>query len=131
MLNFFLPIYMKGQGLTDGQIGTVFGLMSLSGLLLMFPLGVLSDLFPPRRLVLLGVCIFIFYSRQMLTAESYWQFFLVAPLGGLAASTLLYCSVRFVFESNRQKSGWHEDRLIPVWHVSRSRYRPCNRWRTH
>jgi len=87
MLNFFLPVYMKTQGLTDAQIGTVFGLMSISALVLMLPLGVLSDLFPPRRLVLLGVCLFIFYSRQILTAEVYWQFLLVAPLGGLANST--------------------------------------------
>lgn len=104
MLNFFLPIYMKGQGLTDGEIGTVFGLMSISALLLMFPLGVLSDLFPPRRLVLLGVCIFIFYSWQMLTAESYWQFFLVAPLGGLAVSTffiVLYALFLKVINKNQ------------------------------
>ncbi len=87
MLSFFLPVYMKTQGLTDGQIGTVFGLMSLSALVLMLPLGVLSDLFPPRRLVLYGVCIFIFYSWQILTAKIYWQFILIAPLGGLAGST--------------------------------------------
>lgn len=87
MLNFFLPVYMKAQGLTDGQIGTVFGLMSISALVLMLPLGVLSDLFPPRRLVFLGVCVFILYAWQILTAEIYWQFLLVAPLGGLAAST--------------------------------------------
>jgi MFS family permease len=87
MLSFFLPVYMKAQGLTDGQIGTVFGLMSISTLMLMLPLGVLSDLFSPRRLVFLGVCIFIFYAWQILTAKLYWQFLLVAPLGGLAVST--------------------------------------------
>ena len=86
MLNFFLPVYMKAQGLTDGQIGTVFGAMSISGLILMLPLGVLSDIFPPRRLVFLGVCIFVFYAWRILTAEVYWQFLLVAPLGGLASS---------------------------------------------
>jgi MFS family permease len=87
MLSFFLPVYMKAQGLTDGQIGTVFGLMSISTLMLMLPLGVLSDLFSPRRLVFLGVCIFIFYAWQIFTAKLYWQFLLVAPLGGLAVST--------------------------------------------
>jgi MFS family permease len=104
MLNFFLPVYMKAQGLTDGQIGTVFGLMSISALVLMLPLGVLSDLFPPRRLVLLGVCIFIFYSWQILTAEVYWQFLLVAPLGGLANSTffiVLYALFLKVIDKNQ------------------------------
>jgi MFS family permease len=104
MLSFFLPVYMKAQGLTDGQIGTVFGLMSISALILMLPLGVLSDLFPPRRLVLYGVCIFIFYSWQILTAESYWQFLLVAPLGGLAVSNfyiVLYALFLKVIDKNQ------------------------------
>ncbi len=104
MLSFFLPVYMKAQGLTDGQIGTVFGLMSISALILMFPLGVLSDLFPPRRLVLYGVCIFILYSWQILTAEIYWQFLLVAPLGGLAVSTffiVLYALFLKVIDKNQ------------------------------
>jgi MFS family permease len=104
MLSFFLPVYMKTQGLTDGQIGTVFGVMSISALVLMLPLGVLSDIFPPRRLVLLGVCIFIFYSWQILTAEVYWQFLLVAPLGGLAVSNffiVLYALFLKVIDKNQ------------------------------
>lgn len=104
MLNFFLPIYMKAQGLTDAHIGTVFGLMSISALILMLPLGVLSDLFPPRRLVLFGVCIFIIYSWQILTAKSYWQFLLVAPLGGVAVSSffiVLYALFLKVIDKNQ------------------------------
>ena len=104
MMSFFLPVYMKAQGLTDGQIGTVFGLMSISALVLMFPLGVLSDIFPPRRLVLVGVCIFIFYAWQILTAEVYWQFLLVAPLGGLAVSNfyiVLYALFLKVIDKNQ------------------------------
>jgi len=104
MLSFFLPIYMKAQGLIDAQIGTVFGLMSISALVLMLPLGVLSDLFPPRRLVLFGVCIFILYSWQILTAKSYWQFLLVAPLGGVAVSSffiVLYALFLKVIDKNQ------------------------------
>ena len=104
MLNFFLPVYMKAQGLSDGQIGTVFGLMSISALVLMLPLGVLSDLFSPRRLVLLGSCIFIFFAWQILTAKTYWQFLLVAPLGGIAGSSffiVLYALLLKVIDKNQ------------------------------
>ena len=104
MLNFFLPVYMKAQGLSDGQIGTVFGLMSISALALMLPLGVLSDLFSPRRLVLLGSCIFIFFAWQILTAKTYWQFLLVAPLGGIAGSSffiVLYALLLKVIDKNQ------------------------------
>lgn len=104
MLSFFLPVYMKAQGLTDAQIGTVFGLMSISALVLMLPMGVLSDLFSPRRLVLLGCCIFLFFAWQILTAKIYWHFLLVAPLGGIASSTffiILYALLLKVIDKNQ------------------------------
>jgi len=104
MLHFYLPVYMKAQDLTDAQIGTVFGLLSISALALMLPLGVLSDLFSPRRLVFLGACIFVLFAGLILSAKSYWQFLLVAPLGGVASSTfhiVLYALFLKVIDKNQ------------------------------
>jgi MFS family permease len=89
MLLSFLPVYMRDQGLTDGQVGAVLGLFSISILAVMLPLGLLSDLFSPRRLVLLGGILFSLYAGCILSAHSYWQFLLIAPFGGLAASAFL------------------------------------------
>jgi MFS family permease len=86
MLVSFLPVYMKSQGLADREIGTVLGLFSISSLALILPLGVLSDLFSPRRLVLIAGVLFLTYATCILTVRSYWQFLLVAPLGGVATS---------------------------------------------
>jgi MFS family permease len=104
MLHFYLPVYMKAQNLSDAQIGTVFGLLSISALALMLPLGVLADLFSPRRLVFLGVCIFLLFACLVLSAKSYWQFLLVAPLGGVASSTfhiVLYALFLKVIDKNQ------------------------------
>jgi MFS family permease len=104
MLHFFLPVYMKDQGLSDAQIGSVFGLLSISALALMLPLGVLSDLFSPRRLVFLGACAFLLFAGLILSAKSYWQFLLVAPLGGVASSTfhiVLYALFLKVIDKNQ------------------------------
>jgi len=104
MLHFFLPVYMKAQGLSDVQIGTVFGLLSISALVVMFPLGVLSDLFSPRRLIFLGGCTFVLFAGLILSAKSYWQFLLVAPLGGVASSTfhiVLYALFLKVIDRNQ------------------------------
>ena len=87
MIGSFLPVYMKNVGLTDAEIGTVLGLISISGLALMLPLGVLSDLVSPRRLVLIGGVIFLAYAFGILTVNKYWQFLLVAPLGGISAAS--------------------------------------------
>ena len=104
MLHFFLPVYMKAQGLADAQIGTVFGLLSISTLVVMIPLGVLSDLFSPRRLIFLGSCTFLVFAGLILSAKSYWQFLLVAPLGGVASSTfhiVLYALFLKVIDKNQ------------------------------
>jgi MFS family permease len=89
MLGSFLPVWMKHQGLSDGEIGTVLGLFSISALALVLPLGVLSDFFSPRRLLLISGMLFSIYAGCILSAWSYWQFLLIAPLGGLAASALV------------------------------------------
>jgi MFS family permease len=87
MIGSFLPVYMKKVGLTDGEIGTVLGLISISGLALMLPLGVLSDLVSPRRLVLMGGVVFLIYAAGILSVREYWQFLLVAPLGGISGAS--------------------------------------------
>jgi len=54
--------------------------------------------------VLLGSCIFIFYAWQILTAEAYWQFLLVAPLGGIAGSSffiVLYALLLKTIDKNQ------------------------------
>ncbi|MGD8989586.1 MAG: MFS transporter, partial [Syntrophobacterales bacterium] len=103
MLHSFLPIYMKAQGIADGEIGSILGLVSISALVLMLPLGVLSDLLSPRRLVLFGGCIFLLFAAGMLTAKVYWQFLMVAPLGGMAGSAfyiVLYALFLKVIDRN-------------------------------
>ena len=87
MIGSFLPVYMKNVGLTDGEIGTVLGLISISGLALMLPLGVLSDLVSPRRLVLMGGVFFLIYAAGILSVREFWQFLLIAPLGGISGAS--------------------------------------------
>jgi MFS family permease len=89
MIFAFLPVYMKTQGLMDAQVGMVLGLFSIATLAVMLPLGILSDLVSPRRLVLFGGIMFSLYAGSILTAREYWQFLLIAPLGGVAASAFL------------------------------------------
>jgi MFS family permease len=104
MLQSFLPIYIKSQGISDGELGSILGLVSISALVLMLPLGVLSDLFSPRRLVLFGGSIFLLFAGGILTVSTYWQFLLIAPLGGVASSAfyiVLYALFLKVIDRNQ------------------------------
>lgn len=86
MIMAFLPVVMRSRGLTDSQVGTVIGVFSVATLAIMVPIGVLADLFSPRRLVLAGSALLLAYMAVLLRAGSYWAFLLAAALGGVAAA---------------------------------------------
>jgi DHA1 family quinolone resistance protein-like MFS transporter len=48
---FFLPIFLKDLGMTGLQIGSLMGLFSITGLVLVFPAGILNDSLQSRHLI--------------------------------------------------------------------------------
>jgi MFS family permease len=50
----FIPLYFKERGVADADIGILVATFDISTLLLVFPLGVLSDRIPPRPLMIAG-----------------------------------------------------------------------------
>jgi MFS family permease len=50
----FIPLYFRQQGLSAARIGALIALFDFSTLLLVFPLGALSDRIPPRPLMIAG-----------------------------------------------------------------------------
>lgn len=83
MLLSFLPERLKELGIANQDIGLVVGIYSASALLLVLPLGLLSDGISPKRILLLGgVATWSHILGLQLAAET-WQFLLLASLGGL------------------------------------------------
>ena len=55
-LYFFLPLYLKNTlNFTGGQIGLLYGMLSLNAILVAFPVGVTGDRYPARILTRLGL----------------------------------------------------------------------------
>lgn len=52
---FFLPVWLLGRGAGGGEIGALMGAYTITGMLLVFPSGILSDGVSSRRLVSVGL----------------------------------------------------------------------------
>lgn len=108
MILAFLPVYLKDEGLADPTIGIVFGAYSISALLLMVPLGVLSDRFRPKRILIFGGFITLLHIQGLKAAASPWQFILPAVCGGMGWATfqivLLALYLKVIGEENRGRN---------------------------
>lgn len=84
-LYFFLPLYLKGAlGFSGGEIGLLYGVLSLNSLVAAFPVGVLGDRYPARILTRLGLFGTAFTLWLLPQVERFWPFLLVFFLFGLS-----------------------------------------------
>ena len=88
----YLPLLLKGYGLSDLQIGMVIGIFSLSSMALMLPLGLFSDFFSPRRTMLCGALLYGGYFAALLTARSFGWILAAVCVGGLGSAALVVVS---------------------------------------
>lgn len=113
MVLAFLPVLLKEYGLTDARIGLIIGTFSMASMLLMLPLGVFSDYFSPKKVVIAGTCFLSLYFLSLLLSQNfYWLLFSVF-IGGAGASALfivlssLYLKVVPRFNISRQVATYH------------------------
>ncbi|MFA6464806.1 MAG: MFS transporter [Desulfurivibrionaceae bacterium] len=88
----YLPLLLKGYGLSDLQIGMAIGLFSLSSMALMLPLGMFSDIFSPRRTMLCGALLYGGYFAALLVARSFGWILVAVCIGGLGSAALVVVS---------------------------------------
>ena len=88
----YLPLLLKGYGLSDLQIGMIIGIFSLSSMALMLPLGMFSDFFSPRRTMLCGALLYAGYFAALLFARSFAWILAAICVGGLGSAALVVVS---------------------------------------
>ncbi len=54
MILAHIPVIFKSNGCSDLQIGLLIGFFSLSAMVLMIPMGMFSDIFSSKKILLLG-----------------------------------------------------------------------------
>jgi MFS family permease len=84
-LYYFLPLYLKGTlNFSGGQIGLLYGVLSLNSVLVAFPVGVTGDRYPARILTRLGLVGTAASLLLLGRAEHFWPFLAVFWTFGLS-----------------------------------------------
>jgi len=84
-LYFFLPLYLQGVlGFSGGEIGLLYGVLSLNALVAAFPVGVVGDRHPARWLTRLGLMGTALSLVGLAGAVRFWPFLLVFFAFGLS-----------------------------------------------
>ncbi len=103
----YLPLFFKEADLTDGGIGVLMSLFSLSTLILVFPLGVLADRINPKWLFLSGTLAGVLFSLIMPMMHSFFSMALLMLLGGAAVSLMLIAiSALFIKQIGDERRGF-------------------------
>jgi MFS family permease len=107
MVIAYLPLLFHTYGFTDTQIGFTIGLQSLSSIILVFPLGIFSDYFSPKKIVIFGSICYSVYFLLLTVVRDFYMVCAVVFLGGLGAASIsiiltsLY--LKLIGENNRGK----------------------------
>lgn len=113
MVLAFLPLLLKECGLTDARIGLTIATFSLASMLLMLPMGVFSDYFSPKKVVIAGACCLSLYFLFLFLSSSFYWLLFCASIGGAGAAALfivlssLYLKVVPHYNISRQVAIYH------------------------
>ena len=101
-----LPLLLKNYGFTDVRIGVIIGLLALSSMALMLPMGAFSDIFSPKRTILVGAVLFGVYFAALRSVRSFEYMIPVALIGGVGIAALIVVSESlYLKQFGREKRG--------------------------
>ena len=101
-----LPVLLKHYGFTDVRIGVTIGLLALSSMALMLPMGAFSDFFSPKRTILAGAVLFGVYFAALRSVRSFTYMIPVVVIGGLGIAALIVVSESlYLKQFGREKRG--------------------------
>lgn len=100
-LYFFLPLHLKNAlGFSGAQIGLLYAVLSLTSLVVTFPLGVIGDRIPARRLTQLGLPATAATLWGLAAVQHFWVFFLIFWLFGLGLQLVRQSLDILLFKGN-------------------------------
>lgn len=104
LTTFFLPIFLKDNlGFTGFEIGILYGTISITGILITFPIGLLNDFIIPRNLVL-GALVLISVSLWLQgEVFNFLPFLVVFVLFGIGSNLFKVSLDVLLFKSGENK----------------------------
>jgi MFS family permease len=92
MVLALLPLLLKQVGFSDVAIGTAIGVFAMSSMLLMLPMGTISDFFSPKRTIMAGATLYGLYFAFLPIISSLAPLLLNMVLGGIGSACLIVVS---------------------------------------
>ena len=84
LFQIYIPIYLKNNGISGGQIGILTSVFTISALFLSAPVGIWNDKFSSKKLILFSVIGLALFITGFIFNISFWYFLLVFLLGGIS-----------------------------------------------
>jgi MFS family permease len=102
-LYFFLPLYLKDTlGFSGAQIGLLYAVLSLTAILVAFPVGVTGDRYPARILTRLGLLGTAANLWALAAVERFWPFLAIFWVFGLSLQLFRQSLDILLFKGNQQ-----------------------------
>jgi MFS family permease len=83
---FLLSLYLNYLGYSPVELGNVIFLMSVFSVLPLLPAGYISDRFGRKRMIFIGICIYVIGLALLIRADTLTQFYVGASIWGLGHS---------------------------------------------
>ncbi|MCL6621163.1 MAG: MFS transporter [Syntrophobacterales bacterium] len=100
-LYFFLPLYLKGSlGFSGARIGLLYAVLSITSLLVSFPVGITGDRYPARLLTQAGLGCTAASLWGLAAVRDFWPFLAVFWLFGLSLQLFRQSLDILLFKAN-------------------------------
>ncbi|HTN43939.1 MAG TPA: MFS transporter [Nitrospiria bacterium] len=100
-----LPLFAEGLGARPEGIGLIVGASTLTGILLKLPAGTLSDLIGRRRLLFIGLSVFVLAPYFYFGVMQVWPLILLRAFHGLATALFAPVAMAVVVDLFREARG--------------------------
>lgn len=95
----YLPIYLgDALGFSSGRVGFLIGAYIVTTLLLILPLGYLSDRVSPKRIVQVGAALYIVYGIALASARTFWLVCAAQIAGGAGEAIIVIVLPALLFK---------------------------------
>ncbi len=95
----YLPIYLRhALELSSGQVGFLVGAYIVTTLLLILPLGYLSDRVSPKRIVQVGAVLYMLYGVALASVRTFWLVLGAQIVGGAGEAIVVIVLPALLFK---------------------------------
>jgi MFS family permease len=103
LTNFFLPLFLKDRlRFSGGEIGILYGALSITGIIVTFPTGFFADRLTTRTLILFALVLIALSAWGQGTVTHFLSFFFVFLLFGIATNIFRISLDALLFKSGKE-----------------------------